>query len=116
MAPFFCSQRRACTFSNFAQISLYNASKMAALSVLCAHMRTHNLGEPIVGSYFIRACPASVNWLQVSLQRVSEEDVLLMSGNAELDEVMTIPAVRSEERRVGKGCVGTCRSRWSQYH
>src|SRR3546814_13399072 len=23
---------------------------------------------------------------------------------------------RSEERRVGKECVSTCRSRWSQYH
>src|SRR3546814_14602635 len=23
---------------------------------------------------------------------------------------------RAEERRVGKGCVGTCRSRWSPYH
>src|SRR3546814_20250131 len=23
---------------------------------------------------------------------------------------------RSEERRVGKACVSTCRSRWSQYH
>src|SRR3546814_13515638 len=26
------------------------------------------------------------------------------------------PAVRSEERRVGKECVSTCRSRWSRYH
>src|SRR3546814_15529737 len=25
-------------------------------------------------------------------------------------------APRSEERRVGKGCVSTCRSRWSPYH
>src|SRR3546814_12307509 len=25
-------------------------------------------------------------------------------------------AHRSEERRVGKGCVSTCRSRWSTYH
>src|SRR3546814_9109236 len=25
-------------------------------------------------------------------------------------------AQRSEERRVGKECVGTCRSRWSPYH
>src|SRR3546814_8476671 len=25
------------------------------------------------------------------------------------------PAVRSEERRVGKECVSTCRSRWSPY-
>src|SRR3546814_12738972 len=26
------------------------------------------------------------------------------------------PFARSEERRVGKECVSTCRSRWSQYH
>src|SRR3546814_10717977 len=26
------------------------------------------------------------------------------------------PAGRSEERRVGKACVSTCRSRWSPYH
>ena len=25
-------------------------------------------------------------------------------------------ASRSEERRVGKECVSTCRSRWSPYH
>src|SRR3546814_16650624 len=24
--------------------------------------------------------------------------------------------LRSEERRVGQGCVSTCRSRWSPYH
>src|SRR3546814_14889175 len=27
-----------------------------------------------------------------------------------------IPEDRSEERRVGKECVSTCRSRWSPYH
>src|SRR3546814_11264548 len=26
------------------------------------------------------------------------------------------PSERSEERRVGKECVSTCRSRWSPYH
>src|SRR3546814_20371361 len=26
------------------------------------------------------------------------------------------PVSRSEERRVGKACVSTCRSRWSPYH
>src|SRR3546814_19705251 len=26
------------------------------------------------------------------------------------------PEARSEERRVGKECVSTCRSRWSPYH
>src|SRR3546814_21187819 len=32
---------------------------------------------------------------------------------AALDYPLT---VRSEERRVGKECVSTCRSRWSPYH
>src|SRR3546814_16598580 len=27
-----------------------------------------------------------------------------------------IAIIRSEERRVGKECVSTCRSRWSPYH
>src|SRR3546814_14776414 len=31
-------------------------------------------------------------------------------------EGMALGAVRSEERRVGKECVSTCRSRWSPYH
>src|SRR3546814_1222369 len=29
---------------------------------------------------------------------------------------MAQSATRSEERRVGKECVSTCRSRWSPYH
>src|SRR3546814_14509003 len=29
---------------------------------------------------------------------------------------VAIPGMRSEERRVGKECVSTCRSRWSPYH
>src|SRR3546814_15581303 len=30
--------------------------------------------------------------------------------------LMGVKALRSEERRVGKECVSTCRSRWSPYH
>src|SRR3546814_170501 len=33
-----------------------------------------------------------------------------------LDPTSRITALRSEERRVGKACVSTCRSRWSPYH
>src|SRR3546814_12489715 len=33
-----------------------------------------------------------------------------------LDLGATTLMVRSEERRVGKECVSTCRSRWSPYH
>src|SRR3546814_9972688 len=30
--------------------------------------------------------------------------------------VLALERARSEERRVGKECVSTCRSRWSRYH
>src|SRR3546814_4554363 len=33
-----------------------------------------------------------------------------------LRSTLTTSADRSEERRVGKECVSTCRSRWSPYH
>src|SRR3546814_6929306 len=46
-----------------------------------------------------------------------------MSAAAPIDEALRVEAgtpllrvVRSEERRVGKECVSTCRSRWSPYH
>src|SRR3546814_971929 len=39
------------------------------------------------------------------------------SLNSELfDASAVISGMRSEERRVGKECVSTCRSRWSPYH
>src|SRR3546814_20991110 len=33
-----------------------------------------------------------------------------------LEDAAEVPAMRSEERRVGKECVRTCRSRWSLYN
>src|SRR3546814_10618921 len=33
-----------------------------------------------------------------------------------VEELLRFPVTRSEERRVGKECVSTCRSRWSPYH
>src|SRR3546814_17873418 len=36
--------------------------------------------------------------------------------NVSLGAVSVTTKFRSEERRVGKECVSTCRSRWSPYH
>src|SRR3546814_2241543 len=47
-------------------------------------------------------------------------DYLLSAGvpeaEIEIDTWQSDGAARSEERRVGKECVSTCRSRWSPYH
>src|SRR3546814_13164325 len=50
-----------------------------------------------------------------------EDDVTPAPANSDPvdDEVMHLDGYeigRSEERRVGKECVSTCRSRWSPYH
>src|SRR3546814_12916512 len=40
----------------------------------------------------------------------------LIARGMTVDQVAPSIAWRSEERRVGKECVSTCRSRWSPYH
>src|SRR3546814_12328049 len=42
-------------------------------------------------------------------------EVMWLTGRLAPDH-KTIADFRSEERRVGKECVSTCRSRWSPYH
>src|SRR3546814_4915307 len=57
----------------------------------------------------------------ISSNRVTEKAIF---GEASFDIVDTLTLTvggrlfeyRSEERRVGKECVSTCRSRWSPYH
>src|SRR3546814_9228622 len=48
------------------------------------------------------------------------EAIQALGGNGYINEFPTgrllRDAKRSEERRVGKECVSTCRSRWSPYH
>src|SRR3546814_8774614 len=36
--------------------------------------------------------------------------------NQRQEQIIALVRERSEERRVGKECVSTCRSRWSPYH
>src|SRR3546814_15046863 len=42
--------------------------------------------------------------------------MVALSKECGLAPIDDLPASRSEERRVGKECVSTCRSRWSPYH
>src|SRR3546814_16949991 len=42
--------------------------------------------------------------------------VALVLSVVTMMSVLSVPVMRSEERRVGKECVSTCRSRGSPYH
>src|SRR3546814_12712854 len=54
---------------------------------------------------------------EAKLEEIVEHN--LSAQRVMLEYVATLPPMlrmRSEERRVGKECVSTCRSRWSPYH
>src|SRR3546814_13607657 len=57
---------------------------------------------------------------RIALNRPEKRNAVNDTVHAELRDALTAiegdDAVRSEERRVGKECVSTCRSRWSPYH
>src|SRR3546814_14223691 len=56
------------------------------------------------------------------LSGVSVDEFARMVQSSDVTALTRIPGIgkktaeRSEERRVGKECVSTCRSRWSPYH
>src|SRR3546814_2374098 len=88
---FFSSRRRhtRCALVTGVQtcaLPIYLAQ--AAKALVCRALQQHLLGE-------------------ASRVKINAENVRFFGE---------IPFPRSEERRVGKECVSTCRSRWSPYH
>src|SRR3546814_14939025 len=80
-------------------------SSSGALALAFAHSTPVLLSEPLaacVGAPEELVMPADAPSLAVRLK--------------ELQDPATRSALRSEERRVGKECVSTCRSRCSPYH
>src|SRR3546814_18371576 len=78
------------------------------------------LGDLCFLQRHVRPRPVSAAILHV---RVEEEAVEVVADVVMMLDVGARPALavdradpRSEERRVGKECVSTCRSRWSPYH
>src|SRR3546814_1005679 len=63
-------------------------------------------------------CSSDLLKSRIKVESMSEiERLPLEDINDEIGTIsdLNIPS-RSEERRVGKECVSTCRSRWSPYH
>src|SRR3546814_18054259 len=63
----------------------------------------------------VRRCIISTPWraMDVTSSQVSKH---LNVTIARSDICWIVQTIRSEERRVGKECVSTVRSRWSPYH
>src|SRR3546814_13420349 len=57
--------------------------------------------------------PTYTQWSEAD-RRLAASSIAFCADNQTLDE--THAAFRPEERRVGKECVSTCRSRWAPFH
>src|SRR3546814_1426639 len=65
-------------------------------------------------------CSSDLDDVDRLVRQLAVVDVLGRQLHRRLDGVVGVAELvelfRSEERRVGKECVSTCRSRWSPYH
>src|SRR3546814_12370532 len=69
----------------------------------------------IVGTLVEFLAAGLVVVLVEQLRRIDAQTVIAFGGIG-LEIEATLETGRSEERRVGKECVSTCRSRWALYH
>src|SRR3546814_18302080 len=71
----------------------------------------------------VRFVPVDIGTVEIQHAVVWPDDSMLNFNRSNIYRYethyhtnVTYLAWRSEERRVGKACVSTCRSRWSPYH
>src|SRR3546814_11478960 len=80
---------------------------------------TPSIGTPWIGLPWIGAPWIGAPWAEpavADLAAAVAEDAANRSPKAGSGDVVGDAASRSDERRVGKECVSTCRSRWSPSH
>src|SRR3546814_13944363 len=79
-------------------------------------VRAGSLGVELIGGLYhdIGRTGDQIVRLEQAVNRGFRYEVALLVGEAHRQ--FAGAAIRSEERRVGKECVSTCRYRWSPYH
>src|SRR3546814_19899606 len=77
--------------------------------VAVEEFRNVEIGADILDHHVRRVAPTADRDVAIGQREARERDVIGAFDDREA-------GARSEERRVGKECVSTCRSRWSPYH
>src|SRR3546814_4057593 len=87
------------------------SSDLMGIPLIAAHMtafwysQSSNVTPPVCMAAFAGSAIAGAHPYKTGFQAMRFSSYLYV-----------MPFMRSEERRVGKECVSTCRSRWSPYH
>src|SRR3546814_6974969 len=81
-------------------------------------MRISDWSSDVCSSDLFKDAAVALNAAAQAGREFDPDNLTLFKGtrNTCKSAVFGILNCRSEERRVGKECVSTCRSRWSPYH
>src|SRR3546814_8348258 len=104
---FFFSSRRRHT-----RCALVTGVQTGALPICEDDLRHVTVDAPTIPA---APAPAEIEMQEVEVPEPASEPEGFEIIEEGAEEEAASP-VRSEERRVGKECVSTCRSRWSPYH
>src|SRR3546814_4824994 len=112
---FFFSSRRRHTIC-----ALVTGVQTCALPILTEHPGVDAItftGETRTGTAIMKAAAEGLR--DVSFELGGKNSAIIFADadlDAAIEGIVRSVFLRSEERRVGKECVSTCRSRWSPYH
>src|SRR3546814_17825907 len=81
----------------------------------CALIGVGQTAGEIVGQPKTGCCLYAINDRPLSVTRIDPRKILI-NLNQDFTLEARLIGRRSEERRVGRECVSTCRSRWAPYH
>src|SRR3546814_3208980 len=106
---------------------LLNLSYMSCLFACLFFFKQKTVYERRINDWSSDVCSSDLTYRSmITLGMGTLKTMSLLNGGAAIallafishnwDKQAPDLSCRSEERRVGKECVSTCRSRWSQYH
>src|SRR3546814_13130277 len=78
--------------------------------------RRHHPSVRRLRRYSAEPCSRACCWEARPWRYISTKSIGPIISGGKPPSRVTSDTMRSEERRVGKECVSTCRSRWSPYH
>src|SRR3546814_11346133 len=99
--------------------SARKAARRLAAPLLLLALAQPGGAQPLataVKAAFLPKFARYVDWPPQARPAAGEALQLCIIGSDPFGKVIDAAAARSEERRVGKECVSTCRSRWARYY
>src|SRR3546814_17803535 len=96
--------------------ALFGSTEISAKKLTALPQWARVLGKMRTERKQFRACLDNEAACTAAGLRSWREVARATRGKPEIEVLKTVNGYRSDERRVGKECVRTCRSRWSPYH